>query len=104
MKCNPKFKPFTKKVRITKARNYEIFNWEAISPYFQKKSFLSVRQIGTSVSVTRAFGPTVLAAFADWHKLYSIHLCSKAGTACRHREISKVLAEKLRDLIGPAEL
>ena len=35
------------------------------------------------------------------------HLCSKAragGSACRHREVSKVLAEELRDLMRPEEL
>ena len=35
------------------------------------------------------------------------HLCSKAragGSACRYREVSKVLTEELRDLMRPEEL
>ena len=40
------------------------------------------------------------------HKIVE-HLCSKAGTAgsaYRHHEIDKVLAEELRDLMRPEEL
>ena len=57
-----KFQPFTQKIQITKARNFEKM---AGDEAFLMTSLvlIFVRPIGTSISVNTSFGWTVFAAF-----------------------------------------
>ena len=86
-----KFKLFTQNIQITKARNFEKMAGDETFPV-------------TSVVLISAIFFRRRRCFFQRMLWIVEHFCSKAGivgSACSHREISKVLAEELRDLMRP---